>query len=147
MSTFFKYRPTPGDEDASPVAGLYSRTEFSGRCAAIKVYLVIGDAGASKRSLHEMLKGPRDHWSIALSLKAGSYRYHYYADHRGVTTYVRPDEADDAPRQMDGFDAKLVMPPSSQNASKSNSRWAPVAVRLERSLPCAAINLLQEQGA
>ena len=85
------------------------RVRFNMRCAARNIYLLIGGEDGKSKALHQMEDEGHGQWQLDLTLNAGTYRYRYYADDDGITTYVKADEADDIPIQMDGFDAVLTV--------------------------------------
>jgi hypothetical protein len=86
----------------------YLRVQLGMRCTAEQVHVSIRDFDGGTSALHQMTPGPNDHWTISLRLRAGTYRYRYYACDCGVTRYVRPAEVDDAPSRMDGLDSFLL---------------------------------------
>jgi hypothetical protein len=85
------------------------RVRFNMRCSARTIYLLISGEDGKPKALHQMEDEGQGQWQLYLTLNEGTYRYRYYARDGGLTTYVKADEADDMPMQMDGFDAVLTV--------------------------------------
>jgi hypothetical protein len=86
----------------------YLRVQLGMRCAGEQVHVSIRDFDGEASALHQMTPGPNGHWTIRLRLRAGTYRYRYYACDQGVIRYVRPADVDDAPSRMEGLDSLLL---------------------------------------
>jgi hypothetical protein len=85
-------------------------TQFTAMHPALNMFLVIrGENGSSQMCSQMELLG-HDGWDLTLPLRAGRYRYRYYAIHEGVTTYVSPKDVEGKPVRMIGLDAILVVP-------------------------------------
>jgi hypothetical protein len=119
MTSALQCVPNLSDERVVSAPARNLPTEFNENCAAAKLYLLIGDEKGNAKSFHQMEQRSRDQWSLVLSLKPGSYRYRCYAEQAAVTTYMRPNEVRDAPLQMDGFDAVLIVPQAAPPGSAS----------------------------
>ena len=141
-TTILRNVPRKENEQWLQIASSYPSVRFCMRYAAAAVSVLVGSDDGRHRVLHQMEAGKDGRWMITLRLQRGTYRYRYYAQEGVVTTYVRPDETDDAAVCMDGFDAVLRIPsrrprerrPPAFSAT-TMSPSAPAPGRIQRGCP------------
>lgn len=79
--------------------------DFEASCAADEVYLLL--KGPASSLLTQLERTSADHFAVTLALPPGAYRYRYYVNRDGVTTYAAP--SDHATVSMHGFDGLLTV--------------------------------------
>lgn len=83
---------------------------FSMRLPADRVYLVVHNPDGSTNGWLEMARHGVDRWEATILLVPGDYRYRFYAETEGVTTYIPPIGRGGVLAGLESLDAPLHVP-------------------------------------
>ena len=93
----------------SPIAPAGGRpSHFVMTCHTQQAYLRLADqSGGQIRLLKMKPRGKQGRWGLILTLRPGTYRYRYYADHRHLGKDASPGAAGDLPVRLHAHNAVL----------------------------------------